>query len=118
MGIIKINGLRLMGRHGVLDQERRVGNEFEVNICLDVPTADKAAETDSLELTVNYAEVIELVKNEMRIPSRLIEAVACRIAKSIKGKYGEAVAGGSVTVAKLAPPLQAELESVSYTYDI
>lgn len=116
MGKININGLRLMGHHGVLDQERRVGNIFEINIEMDVPQADAAAKADALELTVNYADVIELVKVEMRKPSRLIEAVAYRIAKAIKDKYGDLVASGTVSVAKQAPPVPAELTSVSYTY--
>ncbi len=116
MGTININGLRLMGHHGVLDQERRVGNIFEINISMDVPSADSAAKADSLDLTVNYAEVIDLVKKEMRTPSRLIEAVAYRIAAAIKDRYGDLVASGSVSVAKQAPPVPAELTSVSYTY--
>lgn len=116
MGVIKISRLRLMGHHGVLDQERRVGNVFEINIQIDVPGADAAAQNDDLSLTVNYAEVINLVKKEMRTPSKLIESVAYRIAFAIKERYGERVASGRVCVAKLAPPVPAELESVSYTY--
>lgn len=118
MGVIRINGLKLRGRHGVFDQERRVGNEFEINIMMDVPMADAAALGDDLELTVNYAEVVNIAKEEMRVPSSLIEAVAYRIANSIKARYGEKVAHCQVAVAKLAPPLQAELDSVSYTYSI
>ncbi len=105
-----------MGRHGVLDQERRVGNVFEISISIDVPSADSAAETDNLDLTVNYAEVVEIVKREMREPSKLIESVAWRIACAIKRRYGEVVASGTVTVAKLAPPIPAEMDSVSYTH--
>jgi len=116
MGIINIKGLKLMGHHGVFDQERLVGNVFEIDISLDVPSADDAAATDALDLTVNYAEVIDLAKMEMRMPSKLIEAVAYRIARAIKGRYGKLVASGTVTVAKLAPPVPAELDSVSYTY--
>ncbi|MCM1225459.1 MAG: dihydroneopterin aldolase [Lachnospiraceae bacterium] len=116
MGEIAIKGLRMMGRHGVLDQERRVGNVFEININISVPQADEAAAGDNLDMTVNYAEVIELVKQEMRRPSKLIEAVAFRIARAIKERYADKVASGTVTVAKLAPPVPAELELVSYTY--
>lgn len=36
-------------------------------------------QTDNLEATLNYAEVYEVVKTEMGVPSRLLEHVAGRI---------------------------------------
>ena len=41
MGTISIKGLRLLGRHGVAEQERRVGNEFQIDISIDVPLSDR-----------------------------------------------------------------------------
>lgn len=120
MSTIRINGLRLTAHHGVGEQERRVGNEFQVDITLHVPAAAHAAVTDNIADTVNYADIVDIVKHEMAIPSRLIEAVAARIRDSIIARYGAAaptpmVSGGIVTVAKLAPPVPAQLTSVSYT---
>lgn len=115
MGVISITGLRLMARHGVMEQERRVGNEFEVDISLTVPMADRAMLTDSLEDTVNYARVVEIVKEEMSMPSRLIEAVAGRIRRRIADEFGPAVQRGSITISKIAPPISAQLQKVSFT---
>lgn len=113
--MISIRGLRLNGRHGVLDQERRVGNEFEIDIELVVPASEQAMLTDSLTDTVNYAEVVMMAKREMSIPSKLIEAVAGRIKNAIIDRYGSMIAAGSITISKLAPPIPAQLASVSYT---
>lgn len=118
MGVITIDSLRLQAHHGVLDQERRVGNTFEISLRIDVPSADKAAAADDLGLTVNYAEIVSIIKDEMRIPSRLIENVAFRIARAIRGRFGEMIESGEITVAKLAPPIPAQLEKVSYTCKI
>lgn len=115
MGVISIKGLRLAGRHGVLDQERVVGNEFELCIELVVPASERAMQSDSIDDTVNYAEVVEIAKHEMSIPSKLIEAVAGRIKNAIIGRYGSMIAAGSITISKLAPPIPAQLASVSYT---
>lgn len=115
MGIIAINGLRLWAKHGVFDQERRVGNEFEVTLRLDVPASDAAMDTDNLDDTINYAEVVEIIKSEMSIPSRLIEHVAGRIHRSLEARFPGQIAGGELTVSKLAPPIPAELVSVSFT---
>lgn len=115
MGVISISGLRLTGRHGVLDQERIVGNEFEINIELVVPISERAMLTDSIDDTVNYAEVVQIAKHEMSVPSKLIEAVAGRIKNAIIARYGAVVEAGSITISKLAPPIPAQLKCVSYT---
>lgn len=113
--MISIRGLRLTGHHGVAQQERKVGNEFELDIELDVPASEQAMLTDSLADTINYAEVVEIAKREMATPSRLLEAVAGRIKREIVNRYGAKVAAGSITISKLAPPIPAQLASVSYT---
>lgn len=118
MGVITINSLRLQAHHGVLDQERRVGNTFEISLRINVPSADLAAAADDLGLTVNYAEIVSIIKDEMRIPSRLIENVAFRIARAIRCRFGAMIESGEITVAKLAPPIPAQMEKVSYTCKI
>ena len=115
MGIISINGLRLLGRHGVAEQERRVGNEFQIDIRLDVPLSDRAMETDALTDTINYARVVELVREEMTQPNALIEAVAGRIRRRLDTEFPGLITSGEITVAKLAPPIPAQLSSVAFT---
>ncbi len=115
MGRIAVKGLKLRARHGVGQQERIVGNDFEVSIWLDVPKADCAAVTDSLDDTINYAELVDIAQQQMSIPSMLIEHAAGRIAKAIRTRFGDDVADGEVTVSKLAPPISAQLDSVSFT---
>lgn len=115
MGIIAINGLKIFARHGVYEQERRVGNDFEVTLRLDVPSSDAAMDTDNLCDTINYAEAVGIIKDEMSMPSRLLEHVAGRIRCRLEQAYHGKIAGGELTVAKLTPPIPAELASVSYT---
>lgn len=108
---IQINKMRLHAHHGVLPQERLCGNDFEVSVTLQVEGYDGS---DRLDSTVNYAAVAELIRREMNEPSQLLEHVAARISRSI-GREFAAVRGGSVTVAKLTPPMRAEVERVSVT---
>lgn len=115
MGIISINGLKVYARHGVYEQERKVGNDFEVDLHLDVPRSDDAMASDCLADTINYAEAVEIIKGEMAMPSRLLEHVAGRIRRRLEQAYPGQIAGGALTVAKLAPPISAELSSVSFT---
>lgn len=113
MVTIEINGLRLYARHGVGEQERTVGNEFEVTLHLEC-RVDDAMSSDDVADTVNYAEVIDTVRAEMDVPSQLLEHVAARVRDAVCRRF-PLVAGGMVKVAKLTPPIPCQLSSVAVT---
>lgn len=112
---IEINGLKLRARHGVAEQERTVGNDFEVTVHLRYPI-EEAMSTDDIACTLNYAEVAALIRHEMSVPSRLLEHVAGRIRRSILSTY-PAVVGGMIRVAKPAPPMGEQLDSVAVSIE-
>lgn len=114
---IEILGVRLFGHHGVLEQERIVGNEFIVDIVINYP-ADRGAEKDDISSTLNYANVVEVVKAEFATPANLIEAVATRIANGLRQQWPR-IDSGQVSVAKLTPPIPSTtLTMVKVTVDI
>lgn len=79
-GTIQLKGMKFYARHGVLEQERKVGAWFTLDLFLQTGL-EKAALSDDLNDTINYALVYELVKQAMDEPSLLVEAAAGRIAK-------------------------------------
>ena len=60
MDTIELTGIRAFGYHGVLEHERTDGQEFAVDLRLDVDTA-LAASSDQLADTVDYAAVAQAV---------------------------------------------------------
>lgn len=111
---ISAERIRLYARHGVAPQERAVGNEFEVSVSLCYPPALKAAVSDELADTLSYAEIVDIIKKEMKISSKLLEHVAARIAGALLDRWPE-IESGSVQVTKIAPPISAHLASTSVT---
>lgn len=111
---ISLNKMQFFAYHGVAEQERKVGNTFEVNLTIDCDIV-KAVESDNLNDTINYAEIYNCVKHEMDIPSNLLEHVAGRIIKSLKSNFGDKIKGGTITVAKTRPPFKCQLENVAIT---
>lgn len=112
-GYITLDHIKFHAHHGVLEQERRVGNDFEVTLQLQYPFHN-ATESDDLADTVNYAEVYDIVAAEMAVPSRLLEHVAGRIVRSLRTRF-PLIEGGTVTVAKLTPPFKCEMAAVAVT---
>lgn len=79
---IYLEGIKLFARHGVDPQETIVGANFIVNLKLKTDFSH-AAQTDELTGTVSYADVYTAVKEEMRIPSKLLEHVCERISNRL-----------------------------------
>lgn len=110
---IEIDRLRIRACHGVLPQERKVGNMFEISIRIEYPPALKSVSDDELEHTLNYAHLVELIKSVMAKPSNLLEHVAGRLHDAILNEYPQ-ISGGSICVSKLAPPVSAEMTAARF----
>jgi dihydroneopterin aldolase len=106
---IELKNMRFHAYHGVFPQEKKTGNEFRVNLKLEVDVS-KACLSDSLEDTVNYAAVYDIVKHEMAISSALIEHVAYRIVEQIKKHFPE-IETVEIRLAKMTPPVNGEMEA-------
>ncbi|MCH5325884.1 MAG: dihydroneopterin aldolase [Duncaniella sp.] len=111
IGTIEINGLKVYARHGVNPQERTVGNTFEVTVHLRYPIVE-AMKRDHVTATLNYAQVIDLIKDVMNTPSALLENVAHRLHSNLMLHFPD-IQGGIIRVAKLTPPVTAELDDVA-----
>lgn len=115
-GTVSVRGLRIYAYHGVLAQERKVGNLFSVDLELTYD-ASRAMERDDLEGSISYAEMVELVKAEMAKPSALLENVCYRIAGACLERWRAIDLKGRVKLTKLNPPLSAQMEGAAFTYD-
>ncbi|MDE6317382.1 MAG: dihydroneopterin aldolase [Muribaculaceae bacterium] len=98
-----MKGLRLHGYHGVLEQETRVGNTFVYDLFLTFNWLD-AAITDDVERTINYNDVVAIIRSVNNRPARLIETVAYGVYRAIAETYPNIVAG-YVRVTKSKPPI-------------
>ncbi len=115
---ISLNGLRFLAYHGVMEQERLIGGEFEISLQLqlDAAQAHNALYRDELEATINYATVYEVVKQQMDQPSQLLEHVAARIAKALIHTF-RLLREVEVRLTKCVPPITGfDGQGVSITY--
>ena len=107
---IHMNGLKIFAYHGVLPQENKIGALYIINLNITTDYS-LAAETDQLEGTINYASVFALVKEEMSMPSQLLEHVAYRIAKKLFYTF-HTITEISISVNKQNPPMGADCNEV------
>lgn len=103
---IHINGIRLHARHGVLPQEQLTGNDYIINVRVGYDIS-RAMQTDDVADTLNYAEVYNIIKEEMSVPSKLIEHVAGRIADRLMDSYSQ-ISSVMLRITKCNPPMGAD----------
>lgn len=103
---ISLRDLHFHAYHGVLPQERKVGNDYVVNVKVKVDVAE-AMVSDNVEATVNYATLYNMVKEEMNTPSALLENVAYRIADRFFSAF-PTIQATSICVRKVNPPFGAD----------
>ena len=110
---ITLTGLRVPGRHGVFEHERRDGQDFLVDITVWIDL-DRAAETDELADTVDYGELAERAAAIVAgPPHNLIETVAAEIAEDVmRDARAHAV---EVTVHKPSAPIPLSFADVAVT---
>lgn len=103
---IHIKDLRLHANHGVLPQEQLTGNDYTIDIRIGYDIS-RAMQSDDVADTLNYAEVYNIIRCEMDVPSRLIEHVAGRIANRLMAEHSE-ISSIMLRITKLNPPMGAD----------
>ena len=112
--LIRITGIKGFGYHGVFEAESANGQDFYVDVDLEVDLT-RASISDDVKDTINYAEVTTLVVEEITTnPVSLIEKLAGRIAERIKVTFAQA-SRVTVTVHKPQAPVEAEVKDISVT---
>lgn len=106
---ILLENIRFFAYHGVAPQETTVGNEFVVSLRLKTDIA-RAMKSDDVADTVNYAEIHQAVKEEMDIPSKLLEHVAGRIVRRLFNDF-PTIECIDLKLSKRNPPMGADIET-------
>lgn len=111
MGIIKVTNIRVFAYHGCLNEETKIGSDYRVDLKVKAHL-QQSAKTDQLEDTVDYVFLNRIIKEEMAIPSKLLETVAKRILDRIFNE-DKLVTKATVNVSKLNPPIGGDVERVT-----
>ena len=110
---ITLTGLTAYGRHGVFAFEREQGQDFVVDVALDLDLTKPARSDDVLD-TVHYGELAEaLVRVIEGEPVNLIETLADRLLDVCLAD--ERVQGATVTVHKPQAPIPHTFADVAVT---
>ena len=82
---ISLNKLLFVGYHGLYPEEKKLGNNYSVEI--DIDFTPKQGVIDQLDQTIDYVHVYAIVKKWMEIPTPLLETLVGKIADDILSSH-------------------------------
>ena len=98
--------------HGLYEEEKKNGNNFVVNVDIEVDTDGIISD---LQQTVDYVEVFQLIQKRMLQATPLLETLAQEMSQAIQ-RLDNKIATVSITIKKLSPPIENFVGEVGVTY--
>ena len=112
---IILEDIKIYAYHGVLPEEAIIGNHYVVS--LEVHSdLEKASQSDDLKDTINYAEINDIVHQEMGVRSQLLEHVIGRIIAKIENQFPQ-ITFIKIKLTKTIPPMPGEMKGVSLEFE-
>ena len=100
---IQLHHLIFFAHHGIHEEELLTANSFEVN--LDVVFDEKKSKFDSLDETLDYVTLYDIVKKQMQIPTPLLEKICKEIIGKIKKGF-PIIREIEISIKKLNMPIE------------
>lgn len=108
---LRIDGIRVFARHGVLPEEAVLGQRFAIDLVL-VPTSTRACDIDDVAEAVDYGAVIErVVARATGERFALLERLADAVARDLLDAFP--LAAAEVRVHKPSAPVPAIVDDIS-----
>ncbi len=99
---ISLNKIRLYGQHGLYAEERRIGNEFEIDLQVQYQAGQTIIHT--MSDTINYVSLYNLLKSEMQKPRELLETFLMETVDKIHESF-PLVEKVDISITKLQAPI-------------
>jgi 7,8-dihydroneopterin aldolase/epimerase/oxygenase len=99
---IELKQLYFFAHHGLYAEERKTGNEFEVNLIVSYQPSSGTI-TDISD-TVNYVQLYDLLKTEMQKPRHLLETFVMEVAELTHAAFSQ-IKKIEISITKLHPPI-------------
>ncbi len=112
---VNLKDIVIYANHGLHNGEEIIGNEFIINLTATFPILH--SNVLSINETVNYASLYEIVTAKMAIRRPLLENVICDIANTIMADF-LIIQSVEISIYKLNPPITNFQGSVGVTHKI
>ncbi|MBI2730863.1 MAG: dihydroneopterin aldolase [Sphingobacteriales bacterium] len=110
---ISLHNLLFFAHHGLHEEEKILGGDFEVNA--DLYYENRSDVIKTIEDTIDYGGVYAIIKQRMNKPTPLLETIAMEMAVTIKQAF-PVTNELSIRIKKINPPITAFAGNVEVCY--
>ncbi len=110
---IHLNNLLFKSHHGIYDEEKLLGNQFEINCTIKINSEEKILH---LHQSVDYVKAYSIIKSRMNKPTPLLETVADEIVEELH-QFDAKIKYIQLSITKLHPPIVAFEGSVGVSIE-
>ena len=103
MVAIELMDIRMHAFHGIFEGEEKTGSDYLIN--LQVKYDESSRDFDDISNTINYADLYEIIRQRMLIPTGLVEKVCEGIIRRIRHQYSY-VSEVNLSIYKLQAPIE------------
>ena len=108
--LLSLNGLKFHSKIGVYDFEKLNGNEFIINISLNI---DNNNFDDHIKKALDYESVYGIIELVMNKSFNLIETAAYEISKNIYLEFDQ-ISSCAIEIIKLKPKIKGGINNSSF----
>jgi 7,8-dihydroneopterin aldolase/epimerase/oxygenase len=112
MFTIHLANLKFFAYHGLHQEERILGGEYEIDAAV---TFKQDQRITALQQTLDYTKIYTVIKQRMQIPTALLETVVQELAQNIYAADSR-ITSININLKKINPPITAFTGSVGVSY--
>ena len=109
---LHLKNLRFHSFHGLYEEERLLGNDYEINVDIEVEQQERV---ETIGQTVNYVSVYDVIKTRMEFAEPLLETLAYDMIESIH-LLDKRIKHIALSIDKLHPPVENFQGSVGVSF--
>ena len=100
---VALNNLQFFAFHGVLEEERKIGNNYLVDVSLEFH--ENAEVITHINDTINYEYIYQLIRKRMTVPTPLLETIVMETGNQIHNEFPD-LKSIFISIKKMHPPIE------------
>jgi len=100
---VRLHDLHFYAFHGILEEEKKIGNDYVVNVSLEFHENEEVI--THIDDTINYESIYQMIRKRMSIPTPLLETIVMETGNKIHAEYPD-LKSIFVSIKKVHPPIE------------
>ena len=110
---IHLNDLKFHSFHGLYEEEKILGNDFIINASVDF--REELTIITSINDTINYINIYNIIEQRMEMPTPLLETVIMEMGNEIRKQFQQ-INSIKISIFKMHPPVKGMQGNVGVTW--